>query len=1168
MVSQDVGRAIDTLLSQCLARRLPQSKWLQLLHQLLRRLDESLAANGASSSTSNAPTAAHIDAAGLAVKTLLSRTLDQPLIDPLLIEYLQGALYGSANRSGIEPDQGPITDVITATLYFLTLVYQQDFHDQNALLTLIQSLESVSSVLGQGLVATFSAPTAYIVTNDAFLELLTQVFQRAAQPRDSTASQPDKDTSVLCRASMAFVVANLRLVTLASHPSIASPQNLLCPRVGVTLLMNMAQGLLGHVYQTMLTLSQRATAATETASTQDSAHDVTAQIDSILETMNPAWKSEISLLRNLNGQIDLIVKLCRSLSSKDTLDASSGAAHKRAAEAALLAQKRAVWDHFIDVDAIASPETGPATASLSGVTPSTSKAPASAPTIEPEVALLLHQLVDQQAEWAEKLNSVKSLLLSRRLHSNPSVTLEKSLTAFYFEMLHAAVEACASVIETPPAFKGAETYPALWRNVVCGLLPEVILQIEQWLDATPDLPVRGQRQEAPHVRVESALKATLLIMADRLTICETAGQGPSAAADTMNEMMPDVVGMDTPPNQPIKAWMLRAFIEHSLARPEAITDEFPAGHKLASEVQSLPQSLQMDAQLEGLTLAALFESRFSSGEDPVELLHRVASDPGTLFTFSQQLTLQLQSWLDVHDFDSISRWCKALPEDLASLDTIMVYIDPVQMVHPLASLLDRQDLDQASDEPSTLGSILLFLQLLCHRYNVGPDRIVSANNGAPCFFAEYLSTASACHTLSDLSEDDRALVGRWIHALFGNEGISDDLIQASSPKTLLKLSPLLFSQSITACIYGVIDLETLRGGLSYFLQDLLSYALPGALNWLLREVLRVPLIPILDLLSSAGLQGNLDVPSNDGTLGNGLPRKANSRTVYLDVLALLLDSDSCPSVVRQLVARSFDRFVTSSRLHVTLEGCDSLTLSSVRARMESAGCTVSIISAEYPWLRSLLTQSQIPMSDSPQEQVLLRSLSQQLEVSSARDVFRQMTSHLTSALTSTGDSRSVEKALAARCALGPCAPETPLLKLVSQLDLAEAKSEASAAPMTRFLVLIFGLLHASDVLFDSAKASQAAETASAGLFDDEEDTHKTPSHHRYRIRTDQVVSILGIRLVRLATANPSLYQAYVNAVKSQQDCIAPGVRNRLWRFLGLPASADASTNMDVDGSSN
>ncbi len=179
------------------------------------------------------------------------------------------------------------------------------------------------------------------------------------------------------------------------------------------------------------------------------------------------------------------------------------------------AQRRATWDHFVDVTSFISASSS------------------AKPAVEPELALLMHLLVDHHVRWDRKLDAVKTLFLARRSAAAPSLTLEKSLTAFYFELLVAAIEACACVVESPPAFKGAEVYVAIWRNVLCGMIPEIVLQLEQWLDVEQGLPLRGQRAEAPHVRLEAALRAALLVMEGRLDVLRNAApygaSNPAAA---------------------------------------------------------------------------------------------------------------------------------------------------------------------------------------------------------------------------------------------------------------------------------------------------------------------------------------------------------------------------------------------------------------------------------------------------------------------------------------------------------------------------------------------------------------------------------------------------------------------------------------------------------------
>ncbi|SPO23767.1 probable Mediator of RNA polymerase II transcription subunit 5 [Ustilago trichophora] len=1052
MSEDQAQQLLEKLLLQALSRRLPQSKWLSLLHQLVRRIEAAQEQDD----NLDPPSLAASYAAGCLVKYILS----QSFIDPLLIEYLQALIYGSANRSGVTPDQGPITDVITVTLNLLANVRTEAAN--------VPAIETISSVIGQGLLMTFQAPVPFRVSSQSFLVLLQHLFAEAdSAPFASTISSAADTVSTakdgaIGPAALAFVVSNLRLLALAANPNITAPQNLLAPRVAITVLINVGQNLLAHVIQRLSAAqaSKELKAKPQDALLQQTRAKSTAsisEIEAVLESMNPAWKDEIALLRSLTSQIGVIDQICEALLD-DTFTRSSVKARRRKAETMQDAQRRATWDHFLDVSAIV---------------------PSEKPTVEPEMAFLMHLLVDKHVAWDVKLDAVKTLFLARRNAAAPSLTLEKSLTAFYFELLVAAIDACASVVEQPPAFKGAEANAAIWRNALCGMIPELVLQLEQWLDVHQDLPLRGQRLEAPHVRLESALRAALLVMAHRLNTCESATSQPPAAqsGDENVEMMPDVMGLDTPPSQPIKAWLLRACIEHSLARPEAIADEFPDGHKLASEVQSLTQSLRMDAQLEGLALNTLFETRVST-DDPMELLHRVASDPGTHFIFARQLVLQMQGWLEQHDLESIARWCKALGEDAceggAVLDTVMLYIDPVQLVDPLASVLDHQDVGQTSDEPSTLSNILLFVQLLCYRYSVPPSRISryqvpnhemeldgsatqQASRSHPPFLATYLATSSVCYPLSALSEEERGLVGRWIHALFGNEGISDDLIQASPPTTLLRLSPLLFSQSISACQHGIIDLETLRGGLSYFLQDLLSFALPGALIWLLSEITRVPMQPVLDFLSESGLQASVvDIPSSDGTLANGLPRNANSKTVHLEVLALMVDTDACPAIVRQLVARAFDAFLHAAEGSVGLEvGCETFNLSSLKGRMESAGVTADLLSRGGgggfgSWSKNLAGGKEVES----------RIVPWLLNTSSGMDELV----HALGKDVGWGKSGGDQKALASwLCLVAPSdarATVHPVLNFMRNLDLARM-DEGAVEGVFRIIGLVLGLVRAA-----------------------------------------------------------------------------------------------------------
>lgn len=119
----------------------------------------------------------------------------------------------------------------------------------------------------------------------------------------------------------------------------------------------------------------------------------------------------------------------------------------------------------------------------------------------------------------------------------------------------------------------------------------------------------------------------------------------------------------------------------------------------------------------------------------------------------------------------------------------------------------------------------------------------------------------------------------------------------SPPLTLLALSPTMFAQSIQACRVGIIDLESLRSGLSYFLEDPLSYTLPAALIWLVNEVQRTPLTQI-----------------------RPVEPKQHSRSILVEVLSMLLDSEKCPPPVRNLVAAELFNFTQDPYFRSSLQG--------------------------------------------------------------------------------------------------------------------------------------------------------------------------------------------------------------------------------------------------------
>lgn len=67
-------------------------------------------------------------------------------------------------------------------------------------------------------------------------------------------------------------------------------------------------------------------------------------------------------------------------------------------------------------------------------------------------------------------------------------------------------------------------------------------------------------------------------------------------------------------------------------------------------------------------------------------------------------------------------------------------------------------------------------------------------------------------SLLDLSEAESRHLGSWISALFNAEALSDELFSSCSPQDFYLLVATLFSQSLTACEAGKLDVDTMKGG--------------------------------------------------------------------------------------------------------------------------------------------------------------------------------------------------------------------------------------------------------------------------------------------------------------------------------------------------------------------
>ncbi|OJJ03737.1 hypothetical protein ASPVEDRAFT_43233 [Aspergillus versicolor CBS 583.65] len=198
--------------------------------------------------------------------------------------------------------------------------------------------------------------------------------------------------------------------------------------------------------------------------------------------------------------------------------------------------------------------------------------------------------------------------------------------------------------------------------------------------------------------------------------------------------------------------------------------------------------------------------------------------------------------------------CNSLSRRPQSLDIMLLFRSPKQILQPLCALLDawHWDEDQGESQPvyDEFGSILLLVLTFKYRYDLRPfDLGITSNNS---FILKLIERGSSSLKLDELNEKQNKNLGEWIAALFIAEGISEETMSACSPQEFYMLVSTLFRQSLGACEAGKLEFDTLKGGFEYLLEPFLLPSLVVALIWLgnhIWESEQDPTIPLKTLQS-------------------------------------------------------------------------------------------------------------------------------------------------------------------------------------------------------------------------------------------------------------------------------------------------------------------------------
>lgn len=206
-----------------------------------------------------------------------------------------------------------------------------------------------------------------------------------------------------------------------------------------------------------------------------------------------------------------------------------------------------------------------------------------------------------------------------------------------------------------------------------------------------------------------------------------------------------------------------------------------------------------------------------SPTDLVSALQDLVAEYAHHASASRTLLTHVEHYVASSDLPSLASLMASLVSSVEVLDYVLFHVSFSSLTAPVQRILDSWDSseDYGSGQSMELfGSLQLSLWAMARRYS------------------RAYSVPSEVHALESLSAEHRVLVSSWITALYGNEGIDDELLRSTHPRVMLGLACTVVHQSLQAMKAGVIDKETLNGGLSYFTQDLLSFTIPGLVRYL------------------------------------------------------------------------------------------------------------------------------------------------------------------------------------------------------------------------------------------------------------------------------------------------------------------------------------------------
>ncbi|KAJ7706096.1 mediator complex subunit Med5-domain-containing protein [Mycena rosella] len=365
--------------------------------------------------------------------------------------------------------------------------------------------------------------------------------------------------------------------------------------------------------------------------------------------------------------------------------------------------------------------------------------------------------------------------------------------------------------------ESAAVSPLIWRAFIIGRLPSILISFEKILNSDSAAPENWR--SALQVAVTSILRRSdLLERCDRLV-----NQAASAHSTHLEDMaLSRILSRDF-----LRQLLLSGLLDQTFVL--AMDPTFSNDTTLY---------LQSEAQDVGLDLDAYLYSKLSPDmdfDDTCLWIDRIWNDSGSHKTFAEVALRRFKTSASSLDTETLSHMCRIFYLCDAALDMISLHSRVSDLIFQALLFLEESDCETVGDPQtavSHLGDVVLFVQSTLTRFHLETDVFTS---GGRSISSGFLRSTAVVHRLDELSEEDATAFNAWYKALFdsSSEGIEDTILRSTQPKTLLRISPSLFSHAIKD---ANIEEEVLNNGISYFTGPLLRWTLVGVVLALSHEI--------------------------------------------------------------------------------------------------------------------------------------------------------------------------------------------------------------------------------------------------------------------------------------------------------------------------------------------